>query len=150
MYCYSAACGKEKAAPLSGSRCDCGRSDQFDRAVVVAVVAVRVVQVPIDEVIDVVAMWHRFVTAAGAMDVSCFVAAAVVVGRAGVRVGGADSDAVFIDVAAVRVVQVAVVQVVNVAVVLDGGVAAARAVLVRVVGVVRFVAAAAAVVFAHV
>ena len=117
---------------------------------VVAVVAVRVVQVPIDEVIDVVAMWHRFVTAAGAMDVSCFVAAAVVVGRAGVRVGGADGDAVFIDVVAVRVVQVAVVQVIDVAVVLDGGVAAARAVLVCVVGVVRFVAATAAVVFAHV
>ena len=131
----------------------CGKpsgSDQFDRAVVVAVVAVRVVQVAIDEVIDVVAMWHRFVAAAGAVDVSGFVAAAVVVGRAGVRVGGADGDAVFIDVVAMRVVQVAVVQVIDVAVVLDGGVAAARAVLVRVVGVVRFVAAAAAVVFAHV
>ena len=117
---------------------------------VVAVVAVRVVQVAIDEVVNVVAMRHRFMTAAGAVNVPGFVAAAVVVGRAGVRVGGADGDAVFIDVVAVRVVQVAVVQVVNVAVVLDGGVAAARAVLVRVVGVVRFVAAAAAVVFAHV
>ena len=104
----------------------------------------------IDEVIDVVAMRHRFVAAAGAMDVSGFVAVAVMIWGAGVRVGGADGDAVFIDVVAVRVVQVAVVQVVNVAVVLDGGVAAARAVLVRVVGVVRFVAAAAAVVFAHV
>ena len=125
-------------------------------------VAVRVVQVAIDKVIDVVAMRHRFVAAAGAVDVSGFVAAAgavdvsgfvaaaVVVGRAGVRVGGADGDAVFIDVVAMRVVQVAVVQVIDVAVVFDGGVAAASAVLVRVVGVVRFVAAAAAVVFAHV
>ena len=56
----------------------------------------------------------------------------------------------FIDVVAVRVVQVAVVQVINVAFVLDGGVAAACAVLVFVIGVVRFVAATAAVVFAHV
>jgi len=42
------------------------------------------------------------------------------------------------------------VQVINVAFVLDGGVAAACAVLVFVIGVVRFVAATAAVVFAHV
>ena len=117
---------------------------------VVAVVAVRVVQVAIDEVIDVVAMRHRFVAAAGAMHVAGFVAVAVVVRGADVRVGGADGDAVFIDVVAVRVVQVAVVQVINVAFVFDGGVTAIRAVLVFVVGVVRFVAATAAVVFAHV
>ena len=117
---------------------------------VVAVVAVRVVQVAIDEVVNVVAMRHGFVAATGTVYMSRFVAAAVVVRRAGIRVGGADGDAVFIDVVAVRMVQVAVVQIVNVAVVLDGGVAAVRAVLVRVVGVVRFVAATAAVVFAHV
>ena len=117
---------------------------------VVAVVAVRVVQVTIDEVVDVVAMRHRFVAATGAVHVSRFVAAAVVFRRAGVWVGGADGDAVFIDVVAVRMVQVAVVQVINVAFVFDGGVTAIRAVLVFVVGVVRFVAAAAAVVFAHV
>ena len=125
-------------------------------------VAVRVVQVAIDKVIDVVAMRHRFVAAAGAVDVSGFVAAAgavymsrfvavaVMIWGADVRVGGADGDAVFIDVVAVRMVQVAIVQVIDVAFVFDGGVAAASAVLVRVVGVVRFVAAAAAVVFAHV
>ena len=116
----------------------------------VVVTVVLAVDVPVVQVVDVVAADNGPVAAAGAVDVSGFVAAAVVVGHAGVRVGGADGDAVFIDVVAMRVVQVAVVQVVNVAVVLDGGVAAARAVLVRVVGVVRFVAAAAAVVFAHV
>ena len=110
----------------------------------------RVVQVAINEVVGVVAMRHGFVAATGAVDVSRFVAAAVVVRRAGIRVGGADGDAVFIDVIAVRVVQVAVVQVINVAFVFDGGVTAIRAVLVFVVGVVRFVAATAAVVFAHV
>ena len=109
---------------------------------VVAVVAVRVVQVANNEVVGVVAMRYGFVSAAGAVYMSRFVAVAVMIWGADVRVGGADGDAVFIDVVAVRVVQVAVV--------LDGGVAAARAVLVCVVGVVRFVAAAAAVVFAHV
>jgi len=117
---------------------------------VVAVVTVRMVQMAIDEVIDVVAMRHRFVAAAVAVHVAGFVAVAVMVGGADVRVGGADGDGVFIDVVAVRVVQVAVVQVINVAFVLDGGVAAACAVLVFVIGVVRFVAATAAVVFAHV
>ena len=117
---------------------------------VVAVVAVRVVQVAINEVVNVVAMRYGFVSAAGAVYMSRFVAVAVMIWGADVRVGGADGDAVLIDVVAVRMVQVAVVQIVNVAVVLDGGVAAVRAVLVFVVGVVRFVAATAAVVFAHV
>ena len=117
---------------------------------VVAVVAVRVVQVAITEVVSVVAMRYGFVSAAGAVYMSRFVAVAVMIWGADVRVGGADGDAVFIDVVAVRVVQVAVVQVINVAFVFDGGVTAIRAVLVFVVGVVRFVAAAAAVVFAHV
>ena len=117
---------------------------------VVAVVAVRVVQVAINEAVGVVAMRYGFVSAAGAVYMSRFVAVAVMIWGADVRVGGADGDAVFIDVVAVRVVQVAVVQVINVAFVFDGGVTAIRAVLVFVVGVVRFVAAAAAVVFAHV
>jgi len=118
--------------------------------VVVAVVAVRVVQMTINEVVRVVAMRYGFVSAAGAVYMSRFVAVAVMIWGADVRVGGADGDGVFIDVVAVRMVQVSVVQVINVAFVLDGGVAAACAVLVFVIGVVRFVAATAAVVFAHV
>ena len=104
---------------------------------VVAVVAVRVVQVAINEVVRVVAMRYGFV------------AVAVMIRGADVRVSGADGDTVFIDVVAVRMVQVAIVQVIDVAFVFDGGVTAIRAVLVFVVGVVRFVAATAAVVFAH-
>ena len=110
----------------------------------------RVVQVAIDEVVNVVAMRYGFVAAAGAVYMSRFVAVAVMIWGADVRVGGADGDAVFIDVVAVRMVQVAIVQVIDVAFVFDGGVTAACAVLVFVVGVVRFVAATAAVVFAHV
>ena len=104
----------------------------------------------INEVVGVVAMRYGFVSAAGAVYMSRFVAVAVMIWGADVRVGGADGDGVFIDVVAVRMVQVTVVQVINVAFVLDGGVAAACAVLVFVIGVVRFVAATAAVVFAHV
>lgn len=117
---------------------------------VVAVVAVRVVQMTIHEVVGVVAMRYGFVSAAGTVYMTRFVAVAVMIQGADVRVGGADGDAVFIDVIAMRMVQVAIVQVIDVAFVFDGGVTAIRAVLVFVVGVVRFVAATAAVVFAHV
>ena len=46
----------------------------FHGAVVVAVVAVRVVQAAIDEKVDVVAVRHGFVAAAGAVHVARFVA----------------------------------------------------------------------------
>jgi hypothetical protein len=44
--------------------------DQFDRAVVVAVIAVRMMQVAIDEIIDVVPMRHGFMTARRAVNVA--------------------------------------------------------------------------------
>jgi hypothetical protein len=96
--------------------------------VVVAVIAVRVVQPAVDEVIDMVAVRHLFV------------AALLVLALAGDRgarrrVDGADGDDVFVVVAVVRVVQVAVVQVIDVPVVLDARVSAVVAVNVLVVGV---------------
>ena len=112
-------------------------SGEFDGAVVVAVAVVRVMQVAVHEIVNVIAVRHGLVTAAGAVDVSRCVAAAAVVGGAGIGVGGADGDAVFIHMVVVRMVQMAVVQIVDVAVMPDGGVAATRAVPVRVVGVVR-------------
>ena len=101
-------------------------------AVVVAVAAVRMMQVPVHEVIDVVAMRDRFMAATGAVDMRSIVAGA---GR-GVAVGirRADFDDVLIDVPGVRVVQMPVVQVIDVPVMFDRGVAAAGAVFVVVVG----------------
>lgn len=49
---------------------------------VVAMVAVRVVQVAVDQVVDVVTVRDGFVAATGAMDVAGLVAAAFVLGRA--------------------------------------------------------------------
>ena len=86
-----------------------------------------------DEVVDVVAMGHGFVSAVGAVDVAIVMAAAAMRG-AGIGVGVGDGDGVLFDGAVFTLmVKVAVVQVVDVAVVLDGGVAAAFAVLVGVV-----------------
>src|SRR5262245_31942573 len=62
----------------------------LDRAVVVAVIAVRVVQVAADEVVGVVAVRHRLVAATRAMPMALVVLAAVVARGAGSRVGAID------------------------------------------------------------
>jgi hypothetical protein len=96
---------------------------------------VRVVQAAADEVIDVVAVRHGFVAAAGPVDM--LVANDSQGARDGIGVG--DLDDVLIDVIAVHGVEVAVVEVVDVAAVLDGQVAAAVAMDMR-VGFVNLVA----------
>lgn len=98
----------------------------------VAVVAVRVVQLAVDEVVDVVAVRDRVVAAAGAVDV----VGGMSVGRLGVLrgVGRVDGDRVLVDVVLMRMMQMTVVNVVDVALVADGRVPAARAVHVVVVG----------------
>lgn len=45
-------------------------SRQLDRPVIVAVVAMWMVQVAVDEIVDMVTVRHGFVAAAGAVDVS--------------------------------------------------------------------------------
>jgi hypothetical protein len=105
--------------------------------VVVAVVAVRVVEVAVDEVIGVVTVRQSLMAAAGAVGVVLGVAGTAVLGRAVGRVGPTNFQGVLLDLPPGGVVQVAVMDVIHVAVVLDGGVAAAGAVLMIVVVVVR-------------
>jgi hypothetical protein len=113
---------------------DCA-SGRFERPVVVAVRAVRMMQVPADQVVDVIAMRHGFMPAARAVNVVGGMGGALMLRRAGRRVGRADLDDVLIDVIAMHVMQVAVVQVVDMAVMTDRAVTAVRPVLVIVVGV---------------
>lgn len=102
---------------------------------VVAVVAVRMVEVAIDQVVDVVAVRNGRMAAVGPMHMAFLVPAAVMGGSAAIGVGGIDLENVLIDVTGVRMVQVAIVQIIHMSVVLDSQVAAARAVLVVVVRV---------------
>ena len=97
---------------------------------VVAVVAVGVVEVALDEVVGVVAVRDGRVFAALAVDVTCVMATAGVVGRARRGVRGVDGDDVLVDVVAVGMVQVPVVQVVDVTFVGDRDVPAAGSVVV--------------------
>ena len=108
-----------------------GSAHDRDRAVVVAVVAVRMVEVAVDEVVGVVAVRHRRMSAARPVLVVGGVAGAVVGGSAVGRILGVDREGVLLDRAAGGVVEVPVVQVVDVAVVRDGDVAAVGAVAVR-------------------
>jgi hypothetical protein len=95
--------------------------------VVVAVVFVRTVQPPLDQVVDVIAVRDGLVSAAFAVRVRRVATDGIGV-AAGVRL--IDRDHVLVDVPLVGVVQVAVVQKVDVIVVAHGGVAATVPVLV--------------------
>lgn len=61
---------------MSRSRGDASR--RLQRPVVVAMVAVRVVQVAVDQIVDVITVGHGLVTATRAMLVRCVMAAAFV------------------------------------------------------------------------
>jgi hypothetical protein len=97
--------------------------------------AVRMMQVTIDEIIDVVAVWDGGMSAIGTMDVVGRVAAATVRRRAGGRMGAVDRQFVLFDGAVgAGMMQVTLVQVVEVSLVFDRGMPAIGTVLVRVAG----------------
>ena len=98
-------------------------SGQFYRTVIVAVITVGMMQVPIDQVIDVVAVGDSRVATARAVYVACFVARAIV-RLAPVRVAIRDLDGVFVVVIFVGAMQVPVMQVTHVIAMLDGDMAA--------------------------
>ena len=91
---------------------------------VVAVIAVLVMQTAVDNVVDVIAVRYCFVAATFAVNV----AVAGVTRRAAVMIGLVDAQSMLGVVAVVLKVQVAVVQIINVAFVFDGSVAAVCAV----------------------
>ena len=102
---------------------------------IIAVIAVRMVKMPVYEIVNVVAVRHRFVSASRTVYMIGIVSPASVPRRAAVRVAVADLHRMFFDLAVLAdVMQVTVVQVVDVVAVLDAGVLAVRAVLVVVVG----------------
>jgi hypothetical protein len=98
--------------------------------VIVAVIAVRMMQVPIDQIVDMVAMRDGLVPASGPMRVAAFD-----LGRAAVRIRRSDRERMLVDVIVVHMMQMAVMQIIHMALVADRRVAATRAMLVGVVGV---------------
>ncbi len=107
----------------------------MDRTVVVTMVAVRVVQVAVDQVIDVIAMRHRLMAAAGTVDVILVMAATAVSRRTLGRVGRGYRQLVLLNHSRFLMVQVAIVQVIDVAFVDDARVTATRSVLMGMISV---------------
>ena len=106
---------------------------QENGAVIVAVIAIRVMEVAIDEVVNMVAMGNSLVAAVWAVLVFRAVRVTVVAIGAVCRVGGTYAERVFVDMTVMERVQVTVVQVIGVIVVNDCSMAAILAVLVTVV-----------------
>jgi hypothetical protein len=95
-------------------------SGQLQGAVIVAMACVHMVQAAIDQIIDMIAVRHRFMAAAGAVDMGA--------GRrrgAAIGIGGRNRDHMFINMIAMRVMQVAIMQIIDMAIMVHGGVAAA-------------------------
>ncbi len=125
------ACADHSAAIRRGTTL--GRSSgQAQRAVVIAVIPVRMMQVPVYQVIDVIIVRNSRMAAVGAMNVVLVVALAVV-GDAPVRVGVRDRYYMLLVVVFMGAVQVPVVQVPHMVLVLYGNVTAVRAVFMSVI-----------------
>lgn len=98
-------------------------------------VAVRMMEVAGDAIVDVFAMRYRLVPAAGAMYVARLMPTAAVVGGATFRVFARYLYHVFVDMIFVRVMEVAIMQIVDMGGVANGGMSAARAMPMLMVGV---------------
>jgi hypothetical protein len=103
--------------------------------VIVAVIPVGMMQMPVDQIVDVVAVRHGLMPASGTVHVRAVMPSAPVPGCTAVGIGRRHLDAVLVDVVAVHMMQMAVVQIVDVIAVANGRVPARPAVLVRVIDV---------------
>ena len=92
-------------------------------------IAMRMMQVTVHQIVDVVAMGHRFVPTTRAV-LMC----AAGFGRASHWVRGADRDHVLVNMVFVHVMEMPIMKIVNVPVVTDRNVSAVRAMVMRVVG----------------
>jgi len=99
---------------------------------IVAMIAVSVVQVAIDQVVHMIAVWDGFMATTRTVLVRLVVGATGVLRRATRRIASRHGQLVFLDASRTVMVQMAVVEIIHVAVVLNGGVAAAGTVLMRV------------------
>lgn len=98
---------------------------------IVAVVAVRMMEMSSNEVVNMVAMRNSGVTAIGTMHVIRGVFFRRETGCASVGIGSADFNDVFVHMFAVRMMQVAFVKIIHVTIMHDGNISAAGAVRVR-------------------
>src|SRR5580700_4599978 len=85
-------------------------------AVIIAMVVVRVMQVILDQVINVISMWNSLVPAVRTMHVILVVSPTVVLGSAVGRIGAAHVNPVLVDMISLNIMQMAVVKIIDVAI----------------------------------
>jgi hypothetical protein len=107
--------------------------DQLQGPVIIAMIAVRMMQPAVHEIVNMIAMRDLLMAAAWTMYVR-----AVQFGRALCGISCAHRDDMFVDVTLVHMVEMAVMEIIDVPIMSDCGVPAIRAMLVSVVGVVPF------------
>ena len=90
---------------------------------IVAVAAMGMVEVAIDQVIDVIPVWYCLVTAVLPVSVRLIMSGTVVAWCAFLRVHRVHLNAVFVHMPIMRMVHVPIVKIVRVAIVLHGSVA---------------------------
>jgi len=117
-------------------------SGKFNRAVVVAMIAVWVMQVAVDQIVDMIAVRYRLVSASGPVNVIRGMGATIMVRRTSIRIFRADLDPMFVYVVTMWMMQMPIMQIVDVVAVPDSGMSAVRAMLMVMVGMMRFVACA--------
>jgi hypothetical protein len=97
---------------------------------VVAMIAMRMVQMSIHQIVHVIAVGHSLVTTARTVDMPCRMAATLMLGRTALRILVVHLQEVLIDMVGMDMVQMAIVQEVDMAIMLDGGMTTAGLVLV--------------------
>ena len=95
---------------------------------IVAMRAMRVMEVPFHQIVHMIPVRHGFMSAAGPVDMVGLVRAALVVWRAAVLMRFVRCQFVFVNVVSVDMVQMTIVKIVGVSVVLHGLMPAVRAV----------------------
>lgn len=105
--------------------------NDLKRPVVVAMVAVRMMEVAVHEVVNMVAMRDGRVSAIGAVNMLRLVFGGGKSRRAFVGVRGIDGNSMFIYVVAMRMMKMAIVKVIYMPFVFDGGMAASGCVHMR-------------------
>jgi hypothetical protein len=99
--------------------------------VIVTVITMRMMQMAVDQIIDVVTVWYRFVTAAWTVYVIGVVASTLMCRSTSVWVGFTHFNLMFFNLAVLaNVMQVPIVQVIDMPGMFDPGVFAVRTVLV--------------------
>ena len=102
------------------------------RSVILTTAAIGVMQVPVDQVIDVIAVRHGLVAATGSVFMALFMAATIVVRSCGCWISRVDGNHVLVHMPLMKMVQMPVVEIVRVCLVLNRGMSTAGAMLMRV------------------